>query len=171
MKRSERGERGALHLGVVIGGTVLALTMAGLLGAVLPATDVAVGGEAAGSAREYSIQQVAGRKIYVREGCFTCHTQMVRDANADRSLGLRISEPGDYGNEAPNLIGLDRIGPDLTCAGTREDDAAWHQRHLRNPQSVRKGSSMPSYAYLSSGELRALALYLTALQCAEEVAK
>jgi cytochrome c oxidase cbb3-type subunit 2 len=160
-------ERGVMPLATIVGGTALALAIAGLLGAAMPATDVAVGAHAAGKPRTYTEEQVLGRKIYIREGCFTCHTQMVRDTPADNMLGPRASEPGDYGNEAPNLIGLDRWGPDLTCTGDRRRDRAWHVKHLRRPASVRKGSLMPPYEFLTGRELRALAGYLLALRCGE----
>lgn len=158
-------ERVSLPLATIVGGTLLAVAVGALLGAVMPGSDSALGAEAAGSARTYTAEQVLGRKIYIREGCFTCHTQMVRDTPADQMLGPDASAPGDYGNEAPNLIGLDRWGPDLACTGDRERDRAWHERHLRRPSSERKGSAMPAYDFLSSRELRALAAYLTALRC------
>jgi cytochrome c oxidase cbb3-type subunit 2 len=159
-----RDQKGALHLAAIMGVTIIALAMAALLGAVLPATDVAFGADAAGEARKYTDEQILGRKIYVREGCFTCHTQMVRDAASDVPLGP-MSSIGNYGNEAPSLIGLDRIGPDLMCAADRIKTRDEAVRHLRNPRSVHDGSSMPSYAFLSTRELQALASYLMALQC------
>lgn len=154
------------HLPLVMGGTVVALAMAFLLGVVLPVTDAALGSQAAGSPREYTAEQVLGRKIYLREGCFTCHTQMVRDAQADAQLGS-MSQPGLYGNEAPSLIGLDRVGPDLACFGDRAENMDV-EAHLRHPSRVHEGSAMPSYAFLSERELRALASYLTALTCEAE---
>lgn len=161
-----RNERGAFNIAIVIGLTVLALAMTAVLGILMPLTDPAVGNEAAGSPLQYTEEQVEGRKIYVREGCFTCHTRMVRDAAADEPYGP-ISLPADYFNEAPSLLGSDRVGPDLTCIGDREDDVEALMQHLRNPGSVHEGSTMPSYAFLPEGQLRALASYLTALTCQE----
>ncbi|HEX9696289.1 MAG TPA: cbb3-type cytochrome c oxidase subunit II [Actinomycetota bacterium] len=161
-----RNERGALHVAVVAGVTVAAMAMVVLLGIVMPLTDPAVGSEAAGAPLAYTEQQVDGRKITIREGCFTCHTRTVRDAVGDEPYGP-MSLPGDYFNEAPGLMGLDRVGPDLTCIGDRQGDVDALVKHLRNPGSVRAGSTMPSYAYLSSSELRAVATYLTALTCGE----
>lgn len=158
-----RGERGAMHLLAVVGLTVGSLALALLAGVILPSIDSAVA-DAPGTARTYSSAQVEGRKIYVREGCITCHTQMVRDAEADIPLGL-LSQAGLYDNEAPNLIGLDRIGPDLTCVGGRFDGPDQMTRFLANPRSVHKGSDMPKYAFLTGKELGLLADYLLALQC------
>src|SRR5207244_7948570 len=103
----------------------------------------------------------------IREGCFQCHSQSVRDTFSDFGLGPRPSEPGDYANEAPNLIGTIRLGPDLTCVGDRQKDLAWHVRHLKYPEAVRHDSTMPRYAYLSNKELQALAAYLLSLTCEE----
>lgn len=161
-----RSERGAMGIAVVAGVTVAALAMTVLLGIVMPVLDPAVGSEAVGAPLAYTAEQVEGRKIYIREGCFTCHTRMVRDAAADESYGP-MSLPADYFNEAPSLMGLDRVGPDLTCIGDRETDLDALIKHLRDPGSVRKGSTMPSYGFLSDSELRSVALFLTALTCGE----
>lgn len=153
----------ALPVVTLVGGTVIALALSFLLGVVLPVTDQALA--TMGTPRAYTQAQVDGRKLYIREGCFTCHTQMVRDAASDASLGPAMSLPNDYGHEAPNLIGIDRVGPDLTCVGDRESDRAAIVKHLRRPDGVRKGSQMPRYSYLSESELNALAAYLAALTC------
>ena len=154
-------------MGAFVGGTVLSLALAFLVAVVLPVTDSANRANAKGVARGYSDQALLGRTLYIREGCFECHTQSVRDTFSDFGLGPRPSEPGDYANEAPNLIGTIRLGPDLTCVGDRQSDATWQVRHLRHPQTVRAGSSMPPYRYLSTRELQALAAYLLSLTCKE----
>ena len=92
---------------------------------------------------------------------------MVRDAASDASLGPAMSLPNDYANEAPNLIGLDRVGPDLTCVGGRLSDRSAIVAHLAHPDHVHAGSGMPRYAYLSDQELNAIAAYLQALTCKE----
>jgi cbb3-type cytochrome c oxidase subunit II len=162
-----RCERGAMGPGAVAGGTVLCLVLAFFVTVFLPVTDSAGGADAVGSQRSYDDLALQGRTLYIREGCFSCHTQSVRDSFSDSLLGLRPSQPGDYANEAPNLIGTIRLGPDLACVGNREDDPAWFAAHLADPRSVREHSTMPSYEYLSDGELRALAAYLLRLTCEE----
>lgn len=161
-----RGERGELGLGGVVGGTVLCLVLAFVVTVLLPITD---SGDAAASsdARAYDELALAGRTLYIRESCFACHTQGVRDASADAQLGPAPSDAGLYGNEAPNLIGVIRLGPDLSCVGDRQDDPTWFVRHLRNPAAVREHSTMPRYGYLSNAELQALAAYLLRLTCEE----
>lgn len=167
MRADMSSERGAVGPGVVIGGTILCLGLAFFVAVLLPITDTANRAEAQGKARTYEQLALQGRALYIREGCFQCHTQGVRNTFSDSRLGPRPSEAGDYANEAPNLIGMLRLGPDLTCAGDREADANWHVRHLRNPEAVRKHSTMPRYAYLSMKELQALAAYLLDLTCKE----
>jgi cytochrome c oxidase cbb3-type subunit 2 len=162
-----RNERGAVGLGAVAGGTVACLAFAFLVGVLLPITDSANRAGATGDRRSYGKQALAGRALYIREGCFSCHSQGVRDTESDRLLGPVPSGAGVYANEAPNLIGTIRLGPDLTCIGDRQKSAAWHVRHLKNPQAVRTDSTMPHYAYLSSSELQSLAAYLLSLTCEE----
>jgi len=161
-----RAERGATGLGVVVGGTIICLALAFVVGVVLPITGPANRADAKGKPRSYDNLALMGRALYIREGCFSCHTQAVRDAFSDSQLGPRPSQAGTYSNEAPNLIGSIRFGPDLTCVGDRENDPAFFVRLLRNPQAVHPGSTMPRYRYLSDKELQALAAYLLRLTCA-----
>lgn len=163
-----RMERGAIGAGVVAGGTLLCLALAFFVAVVLPITDAANRAEAIGTARTYDQLALQGRALYIREGCFSCHTQGVRDTFADSGLASRPSEAGDYANEVPNLIGALRLGPDLTCVGDRQTDANWHVRHLRDPQVEREHSTMPKYGYLTTQERQALAAYLLRLKCSEE---
>jgi cbb3-type cytochrome c oxidase subunit II len=162
-----RSERGAIGAGVVAGGTILCLGLAFFVAVVLPITDSANRADAAGKPRTYNELALQGRTLYIREGCFSCHTQGVRDLFSDSGLASRPSEAGDYTNEVPNLIGMLRLGPDLTCVGDREDDRNWHVRHLRNPQTEREHSTMPKYGYLTTKELQAIAAYLVRLTCTE----
>jgi len=107
--------------------------------------------------RDYRPGAVAtGRAIYVQEGCAYCHTQQVRPIITDVGLGP-VSVLGDYANETPALIGVQRYGPDLTHLAERADAVA---DHLGAPRSERPWSTMPSYDYLSGTDLEALAAYL-----------
>ena len=107
-----------------------------------------------------------GRGIYVREGCISCHSQQVRDAQSgtdlDRGWGPRRTVARDYIHEEPPLLGNSRIGPDLANAGVKEwrneaaddtkrpvkRDAAWHYLHLYAPQVIVRESNHPPYRYL-----------------------
>lgn len=161
-----RHERGAAGPGAIIGGTIGCLVLAFVVTVLLPITGESTAAEA-GDPRVYDAQALAGRALYIRESCFACHTQTVRNTYSDSMLADGPSEPGLYDNEAPNLIGVIRLGPDLTCVGDREDDPNWYVRHLRNPEAEREHSTMPAYDYLSNRELQALAGYLLSLTCAE----
>lgn len=162
-----RSDRGAMRLGVLATGTVVCLALAFFVAVFLPITDSANRADAQGVPRSYDDLALQGRTLYIREGCFSCHTQVVRDSFSDSLIGPSPSEPGLYGNEAPNLIGSIRLGPDLTCVADRESDPAVLVRHLADPDSVHEHSTMPSYDYLSTAELRALAAYLLRLTCEE----
>lgn len=121
----------------------------------------------------YSAQALKGRGVYIREGCWYCHTQQVRPwriagdriegVAADADLG-RPSDPRDYANDRPHLLGTERTGPDLAHVGSRKSDKGWHIRHLKDPRGEVPGSIMPPFAYLSAEELDDLAEYLLALQ-------
>jgi len=104
-----------------------------------------------------------GRKIYVAEGCFYCHTQQVRGSQGgsdiDRGWGSRQTVARDYIYTDPVVLGLTRNGPDLANMGNTElvdsstgkkrwKDAAWHYAHLYSPRSEVEGSAMPSFSYL-----------------------
>jgi cbb3-type cytochrome c oxidase subunit II len=156
---------GSMKLRTLAAGTIACIVLAFVVAVLLPITDRANRADAKGKPREYSQLALTGRTLYIREGCFSCHSQSVRNTLSDSLLGPRPSEAGTYANEAPNLIGTIRLGPDLTCVGSRGEDAAWHVRHLKTPQAVRPDSTMPRYGYLSNNELQALAAYLLSLTC------
>jgi cytochrome c oxidase cbb3-type subunit 2 len=134
-----------------------------MLGVVLPAIDARDEAQAAlpGAEPSYGEQALDGREVYVTEGCWYCHTRQVRPISTDFGLG-RVSLPGTFGQQAPDVFGTVRVGPDLARAGTREptDDAGWIVGYLRDPVSVREGSSHPPYAYLSDADLQAVAQFL-----------
>ncbi len=100
-----------------------------------------------------------GRAVYVREGCFYCHSQFVRPQ--DRDFGSKV-QAGDYANETPNVLGTSRTGPDLSNEGGKLPDE-WHIAHLKDPRAYTPGSIMPSFDYLSDEELQDLVAYLQTL--------
>ncbi len=169
---------------VVIGG--LALTLIGILFTVaLPSLTIQPPPSAAAIDWNKAPHQVVkGREVYVREGCFYCHSQQVRfndetdeALTPDRSLG-RASHEGDYVHDAPALLGTERQGPDLRWEGDRQPSDLWHYRHLWNPQLTSAGSIMPSFSYLflagstdaqpqAAPDAEALVAYLLALKTNE----
>ncbi len=100
-----------------------------------------------------------GRQIYVREGCFYCHTQFTRIQ--DRGYGPLVKE-GDYVYETPHQLGTARTGPDLTNEGGRFP-SEWQKAHLITPRMVKPGSIMPSFSYLSEEDMNDLVAYIQTL--------
>lgn len=94
--------------------------------------------------RPYTTRELVGRAIYLREGCWYCHSQFVR--LQDRDLGP-VAEAGDYVFDSPHALGTERTGPDLSNEGGKFPDE-WHEIHISHPQDVRPGSIMPSFAWL-----------------------
>ena len=92
-------------------------------------------------------EQSAGRVLYLKEGCGTCHTQFVRDLPVDKPYG-RGSLAGDYALESPPLLGTQRTGPDLSNVGVRQPSLIWNLIHLYNPRAVVGTSVMPSYPWM-----------------------
>ncbi|MFA0439913.1 cytochrome oxidase [Vibrio sp. 10N.286.49.C2] len=96
--------------------------------------------------------QVAGRDIYISEGCHVCHTQMVRPLDPETKRNGRANKESDDIYEFPNLWGSKRTGPDLTNMGRKYSDQ-WHIIHLINPRQVVPTSIMPSYPWLFEQKL------------------
>ena len=102
--------------------------------------------------RPYTPLELAGRNIYVREGCYTCHSQMIR------ALRDEVERYGHYSLAAESMYdhpfqwGSKRNGPDLARLGNKYSDD-WHRRHLENPRAVVPGSIMPAYPFLAKTEV------------------
>ena len=99
-----------------------------------------------------SALELEGRDVYIREGCHTCHTQMVRPLRAETERYGPFSVAGEHVYEHPFLWGSKRTGPDLARVGQRYSDE-WHRIHLINPRDVVPESIMPSYPWLETNLL------------------
>ncbi len=120
----------------------------------------------------YTEAEARGKQLYVREGCWYCHTQQVRTLLADtkrfgwRGVDAPISLPGEYTRDKPHLLGTRRIGPDLARVGGKYDKS-WHRTHFNNPRDLVPGSVMPPYPWLLTGnggrDLDDLVAYLQTL--------
>lgn len=106
-----------------------------------------------------SAEGLAGRDVYLQQGCMYCHTQQVRTVVTDIGLGP-VTEPGTSPAVGPPTLGFVRIGPDLTHIGSRYEDLAILRTVLVDPKSLNPDSMMPSYAYLSDADLAALVQFL-----------
>ena len=99
--------------------------------------------------KPYTALQVVGRDVYVREGCYNCHSQMIRPFRAEALRYGPYSVAGEFVYDRPFQWGSKRTGPDLARVGGRYSDD-WHRAHLFNPRDVVPESNMPAYAWLES---------------------
>ena len=100
----------------------------------------------------YTALQLAGRDIYVREGCYNCHSQMIRPLRAETLRYGHYSMAGEFVYDHPFQWGSKRTGPDLHRVGGKYSDE-WHRIHLGNPRDVVPESNMPGYPWLAAATL------------------
>ncbi|MDO6613741.1 cytochrome-c oxidase, cbb3-type subunit II [Shewanella sp. 1_MG-2023] len=100
----------------------------------------------------YTALQTEGRDIYVREGCYNCHSQMIRPLRAETERYGHYSVAGESVWDHPFQWGSKRTGPDLARVGGRYSDK-WHEVHLINPRDVVPQSNMPAYPWLAENKL------------------
>lgn len=100
----------------------------------------------------YTALQIEGRDIYVREGCYNCHSQMIRPLRAETERYGHYSVAGESVWDHPFQWGSKRTGPDLARVGGRYSDR-WHEVHLNNPRDVVPQSNMPGFPWLSENIL------------------
>ena len=99
--------------------------------------------------KPYNALQVAGRDVYIREGCYNCHSQMIRPFRAETERYGHYSVAGEYVYDHPFQWGSKRTGPDLHRVGGRYSDE-WQRAHLMNPRDVVPESNMPAFAFLAN---------------------
>ena len=102
--------------------------------------------------RPYTPLELAGRDIYVREGCYLCHSQMIRPLRDEVERYGHYSLAAESMYDHPFQWGSKRTGPDLARVGAKYSDD-WHRDHLRDPRSVVPGSVMPTYGFLEQTDL------------------
>lgn len=96
--------------------------------------------------KPYSVLETAGRQVYIKEGCYNCHSQLIRPFKSETDRYGEYSKSGEYAYDRPFLWGSKRIGPDLHRVGDyRSSD--WHANHMYEPNSVVPESIMPSYKH------------------------
>jgi cytochrome c oxidase cbb3-type subunit I/II len=99
------------------------------------------------SVKPYTSLELEGRDIYIREGCVSCHSQLVRPFRSETERYGEFSKSGEFVYDHPFLWGSKRTGPDLHREGGKYPDS-WHYHHMREPSSMSPGSIMPNYAWL-----------------------
>jgi cytochrome c oxidase cbb3-type subunit 2 len=102
--------------------------------------------------KPYSPLRLTGRDIYVREGCYNCHSQMIRPFRAETERYGHYSVAGEFVYDRPFQWGSKRTGPDLARVGGRYSDE-WHRTHLDNPRDLVPESNMPNYPWLAATRL------------------
>lgn len=131
--------------------TILVVSVAGLV-QIIPLFFQHSTTQPIAGVKPYSPLRLAGRDIYIREGCVGCHSQMIRPLRAETERYGHYSVAGESVYDHPFLWGSKRTGPDLARVGERYTDE-WHRIHLRNPRDVVPESNMPAYSFLHSTPL------------------
>ena len=132
--------------GVFAVATTIAILIGGLV-EIVPMYTAGAGPETGDWVTPYTPLEVAGRDIYIREGCYLCHSQWVRPMRAEVLRYGEWTRAPEYQFDRPFLLGSRRMGPDLQRVGQKYPDA-WHYEHMRDPRSTSPGSVMPSYPWL-----------------------
>jgi cytochrome c oxidase cbb3-type subunit 2 len=140
----EKIEKNAALLGVLI---VLAISFGGIV-EIVPLMFKGAVVEPAEGVEPYSPIRLAGRDIYVREGCYGCHSQQVRPFRSETERYGHYSVAGEFVYDRPFQWGSKRTGPDLARVGGRYSDD-WHELHMINPRAVVPESNMPAYPWLA----------------------
>lgn len=152
-------EKNALLLAILVVPTV---AIGGLV-EIVPLFTVETTIEKVEGVRPYTPLELAGRNVYVREGCYLCHSQQIRPFRDEVERYGHYSIAAESKFDKPFQWGSKRTGPDLARVGGKYSNA-WHVAHLENPQAIVPGSVMPSYAFLAQRELNFVdpAAHLTA---------
>ena len=132
---------------------VLAVSIGGLV-EILPLMVSSETTEPAENIEPYSPLRLAGRDVYVREGCYGCHSQMVRPFRSETERYGPYSTAGESVYDRPFQFGSRRTGPDLARVGGRYSDD-WHRLHLEDPRALVPESNMPGYPWLNENRVDA----------------
>ena len=132
-------------MGVLI---AVVISIGGLV-EIVPLYFQGAGSDPAPGIEPYAALQLAGRDVYVREGCYNCHSQMIRPVRSETERYGPYSLAGESVYDHPFQFGSKRTGPDLARVGGRYSDE-WHRVHFQNPRDVVPESNMPAYPWLAS---------------------
>ena len=135
------------NVGLMIVLTVLTVSFGGLVEIVPLFFQKSTTQPANELVKPYDPLRLVGRDIYIREGCYNCHSQMIRPFRAETERYGHYSVAGEFVYDHPFQWGSKRTGPDLARVGGRYSDL-WHREHLLNPRNVVPESNMPAYYWL-----------------------
>jgi cytochrome c oxidase cbb3-type subunit 2 len=139
------------NTGLMIILTILVIAVGGIV-EIIPLFSMSSTTQPVTNLQPYSALQLSGRDIYIREGCVSCHSQMIRPLRAETERYGHYSVAGEFIYDRPFLWGSKRTGPDLARVGGRYSDE-WHRVHLINPRDVVPESIMPAYPWLEDTPL------------------
>jgi len=150
-------EKVETNIGLMVVLIILVISVGGLI-EIVPLFFLKQTTEPVEGLTPYTSLQLAGRTVYVKEGCYGCHSQMIRPFRAETERYGHYSLAGEFIYDRPFQWGSKRTGPDLQRVGARYSDD-WHELHLTNPRLVVPESNMPGYPWLKDnlldGELAA----------------
>ena len=126
---------------------ILVVISFGGLAEIIPLMNLSDHTEPMEGVEPYSPLRLAGREIYIREGCYNCHSQMIRPFRSETERYGAYSQAGEFVYDHPFQWGSKRTGPDLARVGGRYSDE-WHRAHMLNPRDVVPESNMPQYPWL-----------------------
>ena len=132
---------------------ILVISVAGLI-EIVPLFFQRSTTEPVAGLKPYTALQLEGRDVYIREGCYNCHSQMIRPFRAETERYGHYSVAGEYVYDHPFQWGSKRTGPDLARVGGRYSDD-WHRLHLVQPRDVVPDSNMPGYPWLADRKIDA----------------
>jgi cytochrome c oxidase cbb3-type subunit 2 len=136
---------------ILLIGTLFVISIGGLV-EIVPLFYLKSTIEKVEGVRPYTPLELAGRNVYVREGCYNCHSQMVRPLRDEVERYGHYSLAAESMYDRPFQWGSKRTGPDLARVGNKYSDE-WHRDHLKDPRAVVPGSIMPSYPWLAEREI------------------
>ena len=151
MASSTGHEKVETNTGLLIALIIFFISIGGLV-QIVPLFFMQSTTEPVAGVEPYDALRLAGRDVYVREGCYLCHSQMIRPFRAETERYGHYSVAGEFVYDRPFQWGSKRTGPDLARVGGRYSDE-WHRVHLNNPRDVVPESIMPSYPWLAETPL------------------
>jgi cytochrome c oxidase cbb3-type subunit 2 len=143
----------AIEKKVGLMGVLIAIVISfGGLVQIVPLYFQGVSTNAAPGVKPYEALRLAGREVYIREGCYNCHSQMIRPFRSETERYGAYSLAGESVYDHPFQFGSKRTGPDLARVGGRYSDE-WHRVHFMNPRDVVPESNMPGYPWLATNKV------------------
>lgn len=139
-------EKVETNIGLMVVFIILVISVGGLV-EIVPLFFLKDTTEPVAGLKPYTALQLEGRDVYIREGCYTCHSQMIRPFRSETERYGHYSVAGEFVYDHPFQWGSKRTGPDLARVGGRYSDE-WHRVHLINPRDVVPESNMPGFPWL-----------------------